>query len=369
MLGLNIYEIRFFLINLWKEFHENAFDISIKGLKSPLFQIIEMIQLRVGPGKIVPADYYMFQLYDDAKFDKSEKKKFMSQWALPDSFRKIAWHAIGNDKFIFYTLMYGFGASLPINYAFFHDYRNGGDLKVLRNQSDLREYLLYEATYPLIVKPNDGIFSKGFQVIHSCQPEKKQLSVSGGSLIDIDSFVQEIDLFRQRGMLFQEMLLPHPYIEKLCGRKIGTFRVITGVYPGGVSLLSTLWKIPVGSNMADNFWRGNMVAPVDPESGEIGRCVKGMGKDLTTHETHPDTGEQLTGKILPDWEIALEKCLYFSSCLSGIPLQAWDIAMTNRGPVFLEVNINGSLFLPQLAWQKGFRSNKLNFLIEKTSRT
>ena len=38
---------------------------------------------------------------------------------------------------------------------------------------------------------------------------------------------------------------------------------------------------------------------------------------------------------------------------AGIRTQSWDVALTDRGPVFLEVNFGGDLNLPQLANGKG----------------
>jgi hypothetical protein len=38
---------------------------------------------------------------------------------------------------------------------------------------------------------------------------------------------------------------------------------------------------------------------------------------------------------------------------SGLSMQAWDIAVTPQGPMPLEVNDIGSLFLPQMADQRG----------------
>jgi hypothetical protein len=36
-----------------------------------------------------------------------------------------------------------------------------------------------------------------------------------------------------------------------------------------------------------------------------------------------------------------------------LPMQAWDIALTSRGPVLLEVNVNGGMRLPQLCAEAG----------------
>ncbi len=116
-----------------------------------------------------------------------------------------------------------------------------------------------------------------------------------------------------------------------------------------------------------DYWRGNMMASVDISTGKTGRCVTGMGKDMSYQDTHPDTGEKLEGIMLPDWEKAKQQCLKLSACLYGLPIQAWDIALTDKGPVFLEVNIVGSLFLPQIATQKGFLNEKVKAVIKRLS--
>jgi hypothetical protein len=36
-----------------------------------------------------------------------------------------------------------------------------------------------------------------------------------------------------------------------------------------------------------------------------------------------------------------------------IPMQLWDIAIVDPGPVSLELNVIGSLFIPQLVNQRG----------------
>ena len=41
-------------------------------------------------------------------------------------------------------------------------------------------------------------------------------------------------------------------------------------------------------------------------------------------------------------------------------MQAWDIAITDEGPIPLEVNVAGNLFIPQLVSQKGILSDQFH---------
>lgn len=342
----------------------NAFDPAVSNIKSPLRQLLELIELRLGTGKLSSEDYYLYQLYNDHRFNKVEKKNFMSLWALPQRITQPEWKLLANDKLLFYTLMKGYGARTPINYALYHIERGGeADMRELKNKKDLKYFLYNDATFPFVVKPVDGIFSKDVQIIKEYRSDDEEIILGDGTEINIDKFIDGIADFSHRGALFQELLIPHPDIIKACGPRICTVRMITSVSDSGVEILYGIWKITVGSHMADNYWRGNMMAGVDLITGQVGRPVTGMGKNMSYQDTHPDTGEKLEGIILPDWEKVKVECLKLSSCLCGLPIQAWDVALTDQGPVFLEVNIVGSLFLPQIAFQEGFLNDNVRRLI------
>jgi hypothetical protein len=98
---------------------------------------------------------------------------------------------------------------------------------------------------------------------------------------------------------------------------------------------------------------------VESTTGRVGRPFTGLGRDIRHHDQHPDTGRTLTGATLPDWQQAVKLCLDVTATLPGIPMQAWDIALTSRGPVILEVNVNGGMRLPQLTRQGGLYTDEM----------
>ena len=96
-----------------------------------------------------------------------------------------------------------------------------------------------------------------------------------------------------------------------------------------------------------------MLGAIELEKGIIGRVVRGSGKDLAVNEPHPDTGEAILGTPIPDWPRLVELVMAAAPVFAGIRTQFWDIALTDRGPVFLELNFGGDLNLAQLANGKG----------------
>jgi hypothetical protein len=96
-----------------------------------------------------------------------------------------------------------------------------------------------------------------------------------------------------------------------------------------------------------------MLGAIDIGSGAVARTVCGTGSDMQIDAPHPDGAVPITGFVLPDWQGVLEVGLRAAATLPAIRTQSWDIALTDRGPVLLEVNYGGDLNLVQLAWGKG----------------
>jgi Sugar-transfer associated ATP-grasp len=81
--------------------------------------------------------------------------------------------------------------------------------------------------------------------------------------------------------------------------------------------------------------------------------VQGTGADMAINVPHPDTGRPITGAAIPDWATLKMLVELAARLLPGIRAQSWDIALTDEGPMPLEVNFGGDLNLTQLASGKG----------------
>ena len=336
--------------------------------KPLLAQVAEMIALRRGAGRLAPDEYYQYGLYDDGRFDAEQKRAFLGRqleydlWKLFDSW---PWHAVANDKLLAYTLFDGLHLPTPELYAIYHPVRRHGQIRVVRTAAELGGFLRQGAPYPMIVKPILGMWGKSVYAVEYLDHAKDELVLVNGARIGVDEFAAMVASGGQKGYLFQELLRPHPLIEELCGSRICSVRVVTLLDPDP-EVISTLWKVAAGGAMADNFWEpGNLVGPVDAETGKVGRLFTGMGLQRRAVSDHPDTGKCLVGVTLPDWKRVIEVCLEATASLPGLKMQAWDIALTERGPVLLEVNIIGGLRLPQMVADSGLNRGALKELLRK----
>ncbi|MEQ8193522.1 MAG: sugar-transfer associated ATP-grasp domain-containing protein [Rhodospirillales bacterium] len=321
--------------------------------KSYLGQVIEMAKLAFAPMKLTPEEYYAYRLYDDKQFTETEKYAFIglrAQTAIHTRTNDIGWWGIAHDKLTFDAALRGLGLPRAQIHAIYHPDRMHGRVPVIRHNEDLAAYLREEMPYPFFAKPVMGMHSVGVAKVVGIDRSADELIIANAPPAKVQAFADEVVAYGTAGYLFQECLKPHVMIEEMCGPRLSTARVLIALTDQGPVILRSMWKIPAGCNVADNFWRsGNILAAVDAETGKVERAVQGTGPDQRWVERHPDTEELIYGAVLPDWENLKLTAIAGALAFPQLRLQAWDVAMTERGPVLLELNVGGDFNLPQVA--------------------
>src|SRR5205823_7906188 len=110
----------------------------------------------------------------------------------------------------------------------------------------------------------------------------------------------------------------------------------------GATLLRAAWKIPVGDNVADNFWRpGNLLGGVDAETGKIGRVMRQGPNGFEEATEHPDSGVVFRDFTFPEWSSMKQTVLAAARTMPTCHLQGWDVALCDGGPVLVELEGDG----------------------------
>lgn len=326
-------------------------------------QLWEMLVLRAGQGKLTTDDYYKLRVYRK-EISLQEKRKYLSNQSMPRRLFGL-WTVVADDKLLTYSILADFGIAIPKVHAVSHDLREYRDSVALKAAGDIAAYLRQRAPYPLIAKPIRGRFSRDVALLDRYDPGTDTVLLGGVGASTpeaLDSrFRQESD-----GYLFQELLHPHRAIREHIGERVCTLRVIVVLDRHQPRHLMTMWKINPGDNVADNYWReGNILARLDQDSGKVLECMTGLGPKFRLVETHPKTGTSLIGFQVPCYREAVDLTLHASKAFPGLRMQAWDIALTDSGPVPLELNVIGSLFIPQLVYQRGLGSGDFLAFVER----
>lgn len=321
--------------------------------KSEIAQAKEVFRLRRGDGIIGFDEYYLYRLYDDRLYTPETRAQFLGErthWPLCEKCADVHWRATTEDKWLAYTLLAQFGLRVPRTLAVVdRSQRDFARTRKLTSAADLAAFLR-ETTLPIFVKPNGELGSFGAFVIEAFENNEIR--------IDQNRRMSPEDLFTkvlgERTYLLQEMVRNHPDIASFA-KYVATIRTMNLVWPDRVDVPFTIVKIPVGDNIADNYWRkGNLIADIDPASGEIRRVVSGKGETFKLHENHPVTGQRLIGFKIPMWREVLAANLACARAFAPVRYQSLDIAITPDGPSIIEINSGGAFMLPQIASGRGF---------------
>jgi hypothetical protein len=315
-------------------------------------QIVELVRLRLGSGKLTAEDYYRMRVYRK-DLDFAQKRQFVSQGAVH---LRGGWVMIAHDKLITQALLEKEGVRTAPIRAVCHPLRSFGGSPVLRTPKAVLSYLAGDV-YPFVAKPVTGIFSQDVTVVESIDNGAGVLRIAENATLPIRSFADQC-LDRRDGTIFQEVLRPHPAIVEHVSSRLCTLRLIVLLERDDVKLFRALWKIAGNGNVADNYWRpGNLIARLDLQTGRVEECMTGLGPDCRTVETSPNTGRPLRGFEVPFYAEAAALARTAARAFTGIKMQAWDIAVTPDGPVALEINEIGSVFLPQIADRRGMNDD------------
>jgi hypothetical protein len=314
----------------------------------------EIVELMVGPGQLTPQEYFYYRLYEPG-LSMAEKRQFVGkreQWRITATCNNPTWSASIVDKLLFATVMAGLQLPAPRLLGVYHPQRRGvPDAAHLHSTEELRAFI-ERLTVPAFFKPVDGIHSVGSIVTDHVDRASQTVRLAAGPAVGIDQIVHRLSQ-STHGYLIQERVRPHPDLIRLSGPTLSCVRLVILMGRHGPTIARTQFKIPAGGNVADNYWRGNMLSAVDPSSGVIQRVVRGTGVDQTFPTHHPDTGEPLIGAALPNWEELKQLGLKAAVSFPQIGIQAWDIAIGDKGPIIIECNSGGDFSAPQNAWGRG----------------
>jgi hypothetical protein len=324
--------------------------------------LAEALWLRLSPSHLGFSEYLNFKLYRDDLDSKSKKQYVggLSASALKDIVSDERARYILRDKLTTYTLLQGYGFPTPTTKLVYRSLRPSA-VACLRDAGELANYLRDPANLPVYLKPSWG--SKGIdnRLLLSCDGDRLRLGT--GDIVDLGEFVRSLDDGRTLGWLLQEPLRAHPRLQWLTGTdRISSVRLCT-VHDGhAVHVFKAILKVNRGDSDNDDFWDGalgNAVAAVDVGSGRLIRAVSGAPDQETLNPQHPRTGHPIVGFEIPCWDELVRLAVDAHRALPTMVCPHWDIAVTDRGPVILEINSFGSVSFLQRAYREGFANDRL----------
>ncbi|MBR4502879.1 MAG: hypothetical protein IKP22_13520 [Clostridia bacterium] len=161
----------------------------------------------------------------------------------------------------------------------------------------------------------------------------------------------DTEAFRQRltamgNAIVEELVVQHPVMSGMCPTSVNTVRIATMLGDKQDGIVYAFVRIGNGKVM-DNVDCGGMAARVDLDSGVLKTVA--ADKAGNVFEKHPMTSTPIVGFRIPFWEEARAMCLEAMRVVPQMRFVAWDVAITEKGPLFIEGNSFPSHAVPQFA--------------------
>ncbi|SHH13779.1 sugar-transfer associated ATP-grasp domain-containing protein [Marivita hallyeonensis] len=336
---------------------------------SPITIALDFFKLRKQRGKLKLYEYLMYKLYDRSKYTDDQRSRFISahiHWPTIKPCNDPQWWSVTEDKWLSFSILAAHGVPQPRNAAVYDaSPRYYPDVPKVHGADALKDFLTTCKEFPLFAKNLNGMWSAGAVRLSGCTDT--HVMVDGRDPVTYEELAN--DVFGDRSYLIQHCVVPHSFFDGVTDA-VATVRCLNLITDDGFRVPFTLLKLPMGANIADNFWRkGNLVCLLEPETGEIKRIVANRNGELTELDGLPGSDRKFLGETLPYWKEVLDVNEKVALMHGANRFGSTDIAITEDGPVVIEVN-NGCAFeLIQIATGEGFLTDEILAFFESCGVT
>lgn len=204
--------------------------------------------------------------------------------------------------------------------------------------------------FPLVIKPLDESNGNGFDRIENYSETRMELELNQMGTLDIPGFLDTLFEEDSNGYIIQTYIDQHKKLSQVYPNAVNTLRVVTHRDKNyKCSVDCALMKFGAGKSITDNNnVDGRIFSFMDMTTG----CLKEGFTGAFSHEkvlVHPDSNVQIKDFQLPFWEDCLELAMTAHALLPYPRHLGWDIAISETGPLVVELNS----FLASSVYQKG----------------
>ncbi|HPF69136.1 MAG TPA: sugar-transfer associated ATP-grasp domain-containing protein [Candidatus Krumholzibacteria bacterium] len=310
-------------------------------------QFRDMIGLKLTT-HLGPADYFRYALFDRERVPDRTAAATFGGWRLFEEFLHYSKPEVRGltHKHPLYRLLASFGLPVP---GIRRIYAPTPDCfernRALATPEQLGHWLLTTDALPVFGKPSNASAGWGAQAITGRRGDGT-LEFLDGTTSTVDETVARIDGFARRNgtYLLCELLEQREDMRALCGRCVASLRIVMLVRHGEPEVFRTVILLPTRGQQTSNcrhMATGTVLGRVDPGTGAISRVIRREGPFFEYSPRHPETGAQLDGHVIEGWDEVLGLMHRAALAMAPFRMQHWDVALTTRGPVLMEMNVHG----------------------------
>ncbi len=317
-----------------------------EGHKNQYVQLFEMffVLLLTGvyPGYYLQAKMgrrctwsYKLGFYTNKKYIKAVKKA-----------NNVKYCNVSMNKMVEKAMFSTYGVPTPKLLGFFNQLR-GRDIEgnSLTNLTEFKHFIGSIEVEKICLKPTSSYGGIGFKAVSLIKKDGKNYFYDNFSLEELDvdiymkKYINTINISDTEGLVIEEYMEQHPDFGNYNPSSVNTVRVLVHLnLKHDSSVFGAFLRVGRAGSVVDNVSSGGIAVKVNVDTGEL---CSGVFTNLSNikFDKHPDSNVQFVGRILPFWNEIKALSVNVVKLFPGINYAGLDIAVTKKGPVVIEMNV------------------------------
>ena len=318
-------------------------------------------------------EYYQFEF---EKRDEEFRKSFLGlneQRFYLDYLNPVKYYSLARNKYLAHKMLEDTGVRKSELYCYYQpEARFISSNEKASDREGVLRILKNKQVQSCVIKTTESSHGDNVWVINAIEYRDGDAVMTrfDGQTLLLSS------ILGKEALIFESVVKQTKQFAAFNESSVNTVRFMTTLYPdGSAKVIATFIKIGRAGKCVDNAGGGgNVDVCVDTEAGEIKYAIQYDGwRNIKEIEKHPDSGSQLNGVMIENWQAIKEEVKKFQQAFPYCKAAGWDIAITDDGPVVIEVNDfwdrTGQYFIRRgwrneirecfLAWQKTSKTYKM----------
>lgn len=295
--------------------------------------------------RLLMSEYYEYEFEKQTKEFRDTFLGWSEQGYYLNTLNPVKYYTLARNKYLAHLCLEKAGIPMPELLGYYNPYQANADKTFAKLLLELQE----KGKAPFVIKATESSHGEGVYVVKSINNSEKDLSLV--LINDKQVFLKDVLKYRDE-LIVESLIKQSKQLSDFNKTSVNTVRFMTCLYPNGeAKVIATFIKIGRDGAYVDNAGAGgNVDAGIDVSTGKIYNPIvfSGFRKTQRT-EKHPDSNVQLNGVIIRDWDEIKAKVIGFQQSLPYVKAAGWDVAITDDGPVVIEVNDSwdrtGQLFI------------------------
>lgn len=303
-------------------------------------------------------EYYDFEFEKRSERFKKEFLGLNEQRVYMDYLNPIKYYSLARNKFLAHKILEGSGIRTSILYCYYQPEAHYSNCSNSANDLfGVMTILKSKNVSSCVIKTTESSHGENVWVFGDIKYEEND-----ALLIRFDNIVVRLSsILGSEPLIFESIVHQTKQFASFNESSVNTVRFMTTLWPdGSAKTIATFIKIGRSGRCVDNAGEGgNIDVCVDVETGELKYAIQYDGwRNILEIDNHPDGGQPLNGVFIENWRSIKLEVEKFQQAYPFCKAVGWDIAVTDAGPVVIEINDfwdrTGQYFIRR-GWRKEIR--------------